>query len=37
MDAMDAVGGESAVAVGYQQYYFKGKPVGVKKNVRVLK
>jgi hypothetical protein len=30
MDAVDAVVGESAVAVGNQQYYFKGRPVGVK-------
>jgi hypothetical protein len=32
-----AVVGELAVAVGYQQYYFRGRPVGVKKYVRVLK
>jgi hypothetical protein len=37
MDAVDAVVGELAVAVGYQQYYFRGRPVGVKKYVRVLK
>ena len=30
MDAVDAVVGELAVAVGYQQYYFRGRPVGVK-------
>ena len=37
MDAVDAAVGELAVAVGYQQYYFRGRPVGVKKYVRVLK
>jgi len=37
MGAVDAVVGELAVAVGYQQYYFRGRPVGVKKYVRVLK
>jgi hypothetical protein len=37
MDAVDAVVGELAVAVGNQQYYFRGRPVGVKKYVRVLK
>jgi len=34
---MAGVVGELAVAVGYQQYYLKGRPVGVKNNVRVLK
>jgi len=37
MDAVDAVVGELAVAVGYQQYYFRGRPVGVENKVRVLK
>jgi len=31
MDAVDAVAGELAVAVGYQQYYYRGRPVGVEK------
>jgi len=29
MGAVDAVVGELAAAVGYQQYYFRGRPVGV--------
>ena len=37
MDAVDAVAGELAAAVGYQQCYYRCRPVGVEKYVRTFK